>query len=88
MAGNQKSRKAHRLLPLPRCDGPKLHAFKHKEASIEWLERLDGDRESQSGAEGCVFKVKIDSQFYALKVVSKHCRARWVLIAGMTVTQN
>lgn len=71
MAGRQKSRRVRRLLPLPRCAGPKLHAFEDQKSSIEWLERLDGDRRSQSGAEGCVFKVRIDSRLYALKVVSR-----------------
>ena len=71
MAGRQKSRRVRRLLPLPRCAGPKLHAFGGQKAPIEWLERLDGDRGSQSGAEGCVFKVRIDSRLYALKVVSR-----------------
>ncbi len=55
---------------LPPCLGPKLHAFELWDASIEWLERLDGDRKNQSGTEACVFKVKIKSQEYALKVVS------------------
>ncbi|KAH6847092.1 kinetochore Sim4 complex subunit FTA2-domain-containing protein [Chaetomium sp. MPI-CAGE-AT-0009] len=70
MAGKRKSRngRLRRPLPLPPCDGPRLHAFEHQKAPIEWLERLDGDRTSQSGAEGSVFKVRIKSQLYALKV--------------------
>jgi hypothetical protein len=73
MAGKRKNRnaKVRRLLPLPHCDGPKLHAFKQQDAPIEWLERLDGERASQSGAQACVFKVRIESQLYALKVVSR-----------------
>jgi hypothetical protein len=57
---------------LPPCPGPKLHAFARRNSQIEWLERLDKDREELSGSsiEGYVFKVKIDSQLYALKVVS------------------
>jgi hypothetical protein len=39
--------------------------------AIEWLERLDEDRAGQSKGEGCVFKVRIESQLYALKVVSR-----------------
>jgi len=45
-----------------------LHAFEHQKAPIEWLERIDGDRASQSGPEGSVFKVRIKSRLYALKV--------------------
>ncbi|KAI1874930.1 uncharacterized protein JN550_002359 [Neoarthrinium moseri] len=50
------------------CPGPKIHAFKHQSSPIEWLERIDTGREDHSGAEGVVFKVKIKSQLYALKV--------------------
>jgi hypothetical protein len=61
---------------LPPCDGPKLHAFAGQNSPIEWLERLDKNREDVSGysSEGYVFKVKIDSQLYALKVVSNEMR--------------
>lgn len=41
----------------------------HLNVQIEWLERLDGDRTSQSGPEGYVFKVKIKSRLYTLKAV-------------------
>jgi hypothetical protein len=61
---------------LPPCLGPKLHPFARRNSPIEWLERLDKDREELSGSstEGYVFKVRIDSQLYALKVVSDRKR--------------
>ncbi|KAK3291896.1 kinetochore Sim4 complex subunit FTA2-domain-containing protein [Chaetomium fimeti] len=65
---SRNGRARHPLIPLPPCGGPKLHPFKHQKAPIEWLERLDADRANESGAEGCVFKVRIQSQLYALKV--------------------
>ncbi|KAI1126145.1 kinetochore Sim4 complex subunit FTA2-domain-containing protein [Nemania abortiva] len=55
------------LPPLPPCRGPKLHAFEHQNAPIEWVSRLDGDRDDD-GIEGYVFEVKIKSKTYALKV--------------------
>ena len=61
------------LLPLPPCNGPKLHAFAHQNAPIEWLGRLDED---QPHTQGHVFKVRIESQIYALKVVSRSTYSR------------
>ena len=57
---------------LPPCPGPKLQAFPYRNSPIEWLERIDAERKdlSGSGTEGYVFKVKINTQLYALKVVS------------------
>jgi hypothetical protein len=72
MAGKRKNRdrRDRHLKPLPNCEGPKLHPFTHSHARIEWLERLDAERASHSGPEGYVFKVRIESRIYALKVVS------------------
>jgi hypothetical protein len=67
---NRRSEAARRAPSLPPCPGPRLGAFQDHDSPIEWLERLDGDRAGQSGAEGSVFKVKIKAQVYALKVVS------------------
>ncbi|KAI0868281.1 kinetochore Sim4 complex subunit FTA2-domain-containing protein [Hypoxylon argillaceum] len=53
---------------LPPCPGPKLHAFKHQNAKIQWGPRLDENRVGMSGTEGFVFSVKIKSKTYALKV--------------------
>ncbi|KAH8665243.1 kinetochore Sim4 complex subunit FTA2-domain-containing protein [Tricladium varicosporioides] len=53
---------------LPPCPGPKLHAFQYRNSPIEWYERLDKDRTNQSGIEGCVFRAKIESRDYAVKV--------------------
>lgn len=66
--------KANRLLlkskELPPCDGPKLGMFAHSRAPIEWLGLLPKSTpESESGSQGYVFKVKILSDVYALKVV-------------------
>ena len=57
---------------LPPCPGPKLHAFPYQNSPIEWLERLNEELEGLpgGGTDGYVFKVKIESQLYALKVVS------------------
>jgi hypothetical protein len=52
---------------LPQYQGPKLHIFEHHMFPIEWLERLDADRD---GMQGYVFRAKINSTFYAIKVVS------------------
>jgi Kinetochore Sim4 complex subunit FTA2 len=56
---------------LPRIKGPKLSRFKdgnyHK---IEYLELLGTDGEGQlNGDHGYVFKVRIDGELYALKIV-------------------
>lgn len=68
----QRANTTSDLDDLPPCPGPKLHAFPHRNLPIEWLGRLDEDREelSESSTEGYVFKVKIGSRLYALKVVS------------------
>ncbi|TGJ78287.1 hypothetical protein E0Z10_g10477 [Xylaria hypoxylon] len=52
--------------PLPPDGGPNLHEFKYPDASIEWIKRLDG--EDREGSEAIVYRVKIASQDYALKV--------------------
>ncbi|KAL7629020.1 hypothetical protein AAE478_000538 [Parahypoxylon ruwenzoriense] len=53
---------------LPPCDGPKLHAFKYRNASIKWLKLLGTSLDARSGCQGFVFKVEIKSKIYALKV--------------------
>ncbi|KAJ4156019.1 hypothetical protein LMH87_001233 [Akanthomyces muscarius] len=58
---------------LPPCRGPKLRAFRHHDSPIEWLGRLDAGsgfplEDSDSGRQGYVFKVRIESELYALKV--------------------
>ena len=59
-------------VPQPPCDGPKLPAFQYWNSEIEWLERLDGDREIEEEPymQGFVFRVRIEYRDYALKVVS------------------
>ncbi|KAI1419481.1 kinetochore Sim4 complex subunit FTA2-domain-containing protein [Xylaria sp. FL1777] len=54
---------------LPPCDGPKLRAFEHRDDPIEWLGLLE-DRPDppDSSRQGYVFKVKMRSRIYALKV--------------------
>ncbi|KAI1151447.1 kinetochore Sim4 complex subunit FTA2-domain-containing protein [Nemania diffusa] len=54
---------------LPECTGPKLKAFPYRESPITWLECISrqGDA-SESSGQGYVFKVKIRSRIYALKV--------------------
>lgn len=53
------------LMPLPQVDGPKLKAFKFSRArKIDFLEYAGAGTHSQ------VFKVKIEGEIYALKVVS------------------
>ncbi|KAK8016218.1 hypothetical protein PG993_014407 [Apiospora rasikravindrae] len=54
--------------PLPRCEGPKLHAFECKNTSIAWGRRLDEDRGDSSTTQSAVFEVTIESRVYALKV--------------------
>ncbi|KAI0481583.1 kinetochore Sim4 complex subunit FTA2-domain-containing protein [Xylaria cf. heliscus] len=62
----------HRLLSsseLPPCDGPKLHAFPYRDDPIEWIGLAeDCPDASNSDRQGYVFKVRIRSQVYALKV--------------------
>ncbi|KAI8946434.1 kinetochore Sim4 complex subunit FTA2-domain-containing protein [Xylaria longipes] len=54
---------------LPGCGGPKLKSFPYRKSPITWLEWINrnGDA-SDSGGQGYVFKVKIRSKIYALKV--------------------
>lgn len=54
---------------LPPGDGPSLREFKYAGAPIEWIERLDDDGREDNQA--FVYRVKIASEEYALKVVSK-----------------
>ena len=54
------------LLPLPQCPGPKLEPFDFGgPQNIEFLSSL-GD-----GLHSYVFKVKINDELYALKLVSQ-----------------
>lgn len=58
---------------LPRVDGPKLPRFKNgRYDSIKYLNLLSeaDDEQSPDGDHGYVFKVCIDGELYALKVVS------------------
>ena len=58
---------------LPSCDGPKLDIFKHHQSSIEWLGRLDDvANDDNDDKHAYVFKVKIEGEEYALKIVSIH----------------
>ena len=50
---------------VPSCSGPKLPPFYCRNKTIHWGERLDGG----DGADGFVFRVRIDDESYALKVV-------------------
>lgn len=65
-----KQRRA-RTIPqyLPPYDGPKLQRFRYHNFPIQWLGRLDDDRDEGSGRQGFVFHVKINDREYALKVV-------------------
>ncbi|KAH8748243.1 kinetochore Sim4 complex subunit FTA2-domain-containing protein [Diaporthe sp. PMI_573] len=65
---NLRRSQATRIIPLSRCPGPKLRAFKHQHAEIEWGRRVDGDRTGMPETDGYVFEVKIQSRVYALKV--------------------
>ncbi|KAK7962470.1 uncharacterized protein PG986_003295 [Apiospora aurea] len=65
--GKTKSHKVANDL-LPRCEGPKLHAFECENASIAWGRRLDEDRGDSSTTQSAVFEVTIESRVYALKV--------------------
>lgn len=56
------------LVPLPRCDGPKLKPFDFQgPQKIEFLEYLGW------GLHSHVFKVKVLGKIYALKLVSEPC---------------
>jgi hypothetical protein len=54
--------------PLP-PDKPNLHEFKYPNEPIEWIKRLDDP--NREGHRAFVYQVRIKSQDYALKVVSK-----------------
>lgn len=63
------SRRTSSAKELPPCPGPKLHIFPHHKLPIQWIERLDCDRDEDSIGEGYVFRAKIGSREYAVKVV-------------------
>src|ERR1700733_8829818 len=72
---------------LPPCDGPKLQAFKYRNAGIEWLDLLNKIDEWETPGQGYVFKVNILSRVYALKVVcclefSTNIRFRYYISTG------
>ncbi|KAM7185167.1 Kinetochore Sim4 complex subunit FTA2 domain containing protein [Rhypophila sp. PSN 637] len=88
MSGDARAnRKLLASQELPPCDGPKLGAFEIKRPSIEWLEPLENP-----SSEGYVFKVKIESKVYALKVFKffKPATERHLLddITGKNVTDE
>ncbi|KAI0874570.1 kinetochore Sim4 complex subunit FTA2-domain-containing protein [Hypoxylon argillaceum] len=56
------------LSPTLLCPLPVIHPFKDQGASIEWGERLDAFPECDSEKKGFVFKVKINSNPYVLKI--------------------
>ncbi|KAI1123663.1 kinetochore Sim4 complex subunit FTA2-domain-containing protein [Nemania abortiva] len=56
------------ISPLSMCPPPMIHPFKDQDASIEWGERLDTIPGSASEIKAFVFKVKINSEPYVLKV--------------------
>ncbi|CAJ2514346.1 Uu.00g024650.m01.CDS01 [Anthostomella pinea] len=69
-------------LPLPSCEGPRLRAFQYRDKPIEWLGMLDDSPEVPSSSrQGYVFKVKVNSRIYALKVFKffKPTTYRWHL---------
>lgn len=51
----------------PRCDGPKLHPFHNRRATIRYTKRLS---DPNHDGEAHVFQVEIARKAYALKVVS------------------
>ncbi|KAI3565733.1 kinetochore Sim4 complex subunit FTA2-domain-containing protein [Fusarium oxysporum f. sp. albedinis] len=55
---------------LPPCEGPKLKKFPYHNSTIQWLERLDENREDDdvTSSQGYVFKARIGSREYAVKV--------------------
>ncbi|KAI8396401.1 hypothetical protein FOFC_20949 [Fusarium oxysporum] len=55
---------------LPPCEGPKLTQFQYYNSTIQWLERLDENREDDdvTSSKGYVFKARIGSREYAIKV--------------------
>lgn len=56
---------------LPPCEGPKLTQFQYYNSTFQWLERLDENREDDdvTSSKGYVFKARIGSREYAIKVV-------------------
>ena len=69
------------LKELPNCHGPKLHRFRYWNAPIEWSEQLDEIRATEPHSDGSVFRVKIRSQFYAIKVVSIARRKECMIVS-------
>ncbi|OTB00512.1 hypothetical protein M426DRAFT_267424 [Hypoxylon sp. CI-4A] len=69
------------LKELPPYKGPKLKAFPIHPGQIEWIQQLERSPESEEGSQGYVFKVKIDSRIYALKVFKffKPSEAKYLL---------
>ncbi|KAI0095527.1 kinetochore Sim4 complex subunit FTA2-domain-containing protein [Nemania sp. FL0031] len=65
---SKKGSIASPIPPLPLCPLPAIHPFKHQEASIEWGERLDEIPGSSEEVKSFVFKVKINSELYVLKI--------------------
>ena len=53
--------------PLPLCDGPKLKPFAYTGAPVDFVDLLSAD---SPGEHSHVFEVVINSQHFALKVVS------------------
>ncbi|KAI1461492.1 kinetochore Sim4 complex subunit FTA2-domain-containing protein [Annulohypoxylon moriforme] len=62
------NRRLRLLDELPLCAGPKLQAFPNRRPRIQWLQQLERSPESELGSQGYVFRVKIGSRTYALKV--------------------
>ena len=58
---------------LPPCDGPRLFQFEHRKEHVEFLELLNLPEadDSYEGGHRHVFKVRIQEQIYALKVVQR-----------------
>lgn len=55
------------LLPLPRCEGPKLEPFSvNDDVDIEFISPI------ASGGQADIWKVAIQGRVYALKMVSAH----------------
>lgn len=59
-------------LPPAECEGKRLHRFEHYKSRIHWLERLDGGNGDEDESQSYVFRVKIQEQEYAIKVVSSY----------------
>ncbi|KAI0408666.1 kinetochore Sim4 complex subunit FTA2-domain-containing protein [Xylaria palmicola] len=65
----KKNRRLLSSSELPPCDGPKLSAFRYRNDPIEWLGLAEDSADPpNSSRQGYVFKVKIRSMVYALKV--------------------